>query len=102
VRDITREKHRDAELRRFRGAMDVSGDGIALVDRASMRYVDVNDTLCKLVGRRREELIGMTPMEVFGVERKALESDYDAIIADSASSASKHENAYEGEAGVQI
>ena len=30
------------ELSRFRAAMDISGDAIYLVDRATMRFVDVN------------------------------------------------------------
>jgi len=44
---------RTADLQRFRAAMDASGDAIVLVDRASMRYIDVNQTLCDLVGRTR-------------------------------------------------
>jgi diguanylate cyclase (GGDEF)-like protein/PAS domain S-box-containing protein len=83
AQDITERKHAEHDLQRFRAAMDSSGDGIVLVDRATMRYVDVNQTLCDLVGYTRQELICMTPMDLFGTEREVLERDYDAIIADS-------------------
>ena len=82
VRDITEQKERADDLRRFRAAMEISGDAITLVDRASMRYVDVNQTLCDLVGYTRTEMLGKTPMEIFGSERGELEKDYDVIIAD--------------------
>ncbi len=73
---------RSADLHRFRAALEISGDAIVLVDRASMRYVDVNQTLCTLVGRTRQELIGMTPMKLFGASRERLERDFDAVIAE--------------------
>jgi diguanylate cyclase (GGDEF)-like protein/PAS domain S-box-containing protein len=87
TRDITESKRAEHELLRFRAAMDVSGDAILLIDRASMRYVDVNQTLCDMTGLTREELIGKTAMEVFGVDRETLEHDYDALIADNRSRA---------------
>lgn len=74
-------RQRTAELHRFRAAMEISGDGISLVDRASMRYIDVNQTLCDLLGYTREHIIGKTPMELFGIGRPDLEAAYDAIIA---------------------
>ena len=53
-RDRTERRRRarigsDAELRRFRLAMDYSADMISLIDRASMRYLDVNSTACRLL-----------------------------------------------------
>ena len=102
VRDITEQRGRDEKLRRFRTAMDVSGDGIVLIDRASMRYIDVNQTLCELTGRTREELIGTTPMEIFNADRATLERDYDAIIADSNSPASKAVGEYRHKNGLVI
>ena len=102
VRDITDQRASDEKLRRFRAAMDVSGDGILLIDRASMRYIDVNQTLCDLTGRTREELLGMTPMDVFNANRDTLECDYDAIIADNHSSATKVEGQYRRKDGSVI
>jgi diguanylate cyclase (GGDEF)-like protein/PAS domain S-box-containing protein len=83
VMDITERKRGENELQRFREAMDSSGDGIFLVDRASLRYIDVNQTLCDLFGYSRQEMVGKTPMELFGADRDALERDYDTIIADT-------------------
>src|SRR4029079_15150583 len=83
VRDVTEKKSRDESLRRFRAAMDISGDGVVLIDRATLRYIDVNQTICDMIGRSREQLIGLTPMEIFSADRGTLEHDYDAIIADS-------------------
>jgi diguanylate cyclase (GGDEF)-like protein/PAS domain S-box-containing protein len=93
---------RTAELQRFRAAMQISGDGIVLVDRASMRYIDVNQTLCNMVGYTREELLGMTPMDLYCTERMALERDYDSIIADGNSSASGAEGQYRHKNGSLI
>src|SRR4029077_15268991 len=45
-RMIDTSERRDEDLRRFRAAMDISGDAILLIHRDSMRYVDVNNTFC--------------------------------------------------------
>ncbi len=70
------------DMRRFRLAMDSSADMIALVDRASMRYVDVNQTICRRLGYSREELLAMGPADLVASPRAALETSYDALIAD--------------------
>src|SRR5262245_38480934 len=59
--DITARKRAEEELRRFRLAMDESADIIVLIDRATMRFVDVNRTACSLLGYSREELLAMGP-----------------------------------------
>jgi diguanylate cyclase (GGDEF)-like protein/PAS domain S-box-containing protein len=81
VRDITERRAAEEELRRFRVAMDNSADMIVLIDRASMRFVDVNKTACRLLGYSREELLKMGPQDVLPVTREELEQDYDALIA---------------------
>jgi len=50
ARDITARKHGEVALRRFRAAMDASSDAIYLIDRATMRYIDVNETACRMTG----------------------------------------------------
>jgi len=55
-----------------------------------------------LVGRTRQELVGMTPMEMFSASRETLERDYDAIIADNNSSASRIEGQYRHKDGSLI
>jgi len=81
VRDITERRAAEEELRRFRLAMDNSADMIVLIDRASMRFVDVNRTACRQLGYSREELLNMGPQDVLPVTREELERDYDALIA---------------------
>ncbi len=102
LRDVTERKLAEENLRRFRLAMDSSGDAIVLVDRASMRYVDVNQTLCDLVGYTRQEVLSMTPMELFGTSREILERDYDSLIADKDSSSGKIEGQYRRKDGSLI
>jgi diguanylate cyclase (GGDEF)-like protein/PAS domain S-box-containing protein len=72
----------EEQMRRFRLAMDESADMIVLIDRATMRFVDVNDTVCRLLGYSREEMLAMGPQDVLPVTREELERSYDAFIAD--------------------
>ena len=102
IEDITERKKSDEDLLRFRAAMDASGDAILLVDRAQLRYIDVNQTFCELVGYTRAELLGMTPMDLFSADRETLERDYDGIIADNDSGANKVEGQYRRKDGALI
>jgi len=102
VRDISERRRGDEELRRFRAAMDISGDAILLVDRASLRYVDVNRTFCEMLGFTRAEMLGMTPMDLFSADRATLERDYDAIIADANCPASRIEGWYRRKDGTRF
>ena len=75
-------------LRRFRVALDHSADMVVLVDLATMRLVDVNDTLCRMLGYSRAELIGKPVHETVTTSREALEQAYDRLIADPSSTSS--------------
>ena len=81
-RDITDLKRTEEDLLRFRLAMDSSADMIVLVDRATMRFVDANSTVCRLLGYTREELLAKRPEELLPVTRAELEAAYDRQIAD--------------------
>jgi diguanylate cyclase (GGDEF)-like protein/PAS domain S-box-containing protein len=81
ARDITERFAAEEKLRRFRVAMDNSADMIVLIDRSSMRFVDVNDTACRLLGYTRDELLERGPQDVLPVTREELERDYDSLIA---------------------
>jgi diguanylate cyclase (GGDEF)-like protein/PAS domain S-box-containing protein len=72
----------EEQMRRFRLAMDESADMIVLIDRATMRFVDVNDTVCRVLGYSREELLRMGPQDVLPLGRADLERAYDQFIAD--------------------
>src|SRR5450759_3589837 len=73
--------HAEEEQRRFRLAMDNSADMIVLIDRTTMRFVDVNRTVCKLLGYSREELLEIGPQDVLPESRDVLEHAYDEFIA---------------------
>jgi diguanylate cyclase (GGDEF)-like protein/PAS domain S-box-containing protein len=74
-------KHAEEALRHFRAAMDVLADMIMLVDRATMRYIDINATACERQGYTREEMLRMGPQDVSSVSKEEWERAYDATIA---------------------
>ncbi|HMH16717.1 MAG TPA: EAL domain-containing protein [Burkholderiales bacterium] len=86
IGQFIQRKRAQEEQYRFRIAMDVSADMILLIDRASMRFVDVNDTACQQLGYSREELLKMGPQDVLPVNREELERSYDEMITDPSSS----------------
>ena len=56
------ERQRSQEaLERARAAMDTAPDAIFLVDRESLKYVDVNTAVCRMLGYTRGELMQMGP-----------------------------------------
>ncbi|HET7201390.1 MAG TPA: EAL domain-containing protein, partial [Burkholderiales bacterium] len=54
---------------------------IVLIDRATMRFVDVNETACRLLGYSRAELLQKGPQDVLPVSREDLARSYDELIA---------------------
>jgi PAS domain S-box-containing protein len=101
-RMIDSGERRDEDLRRFRAAMDISGDAVILIDRKTLHYVDVNQTFCDLVGYSRGELLGMSPIDLFSADRATLERDYDRLIADKDSSANVVEGHYRRKDGSSV
>ncbi len=81
IRDLTERRRTEDSLRRFRVAMDNSVDMVLLIDRKTMRYVDFNPAVCRLLGYTREELLGMGPQDVLPASRESLEKSYDELIA---------------------
>lgn len=57
TRDISKRKASEARLERFRAAIDQSGDAILLIDPATRRYLDVNETACRMFGLTREQML---------------------------------------------
>lgn len=80
--DVTPRKRYEEDLRRFRAAMDATADAIYLVDRSSMRFIDVNEAACRVHKRTREELFVLGPAGLLATSRAELECAYDAVIAD--------------------
>ncbi len=82
------------ELSRFRSAMDTSGDAIYLVDRKTMRFVDVNQTACARMGYSREELLRMGPQDLLSGSLEDIERMYDAVIAAGANGTTVESSAH--------
>jgi diguanylate cyclase (GGDEF)-like protein/PAS domain S-box-containing protein len=81
VRDVTERLASEEALARFRAAMDIAADAIFLVDRESMRFIDVNDTACRMLRYSREELLSLGPVEINeGLTREDFEQRYDETL----------------------
>jgi PAS domain S-box-containing protein len=84
IQDITERKRREQDLLRFRLAMDAIPDAIYVVDRASMRFVDINAAACTMRSQTREEMLALGPEGVLSTSRAELERTYDSVIAGGA------------------
>lgn len=73
-------QERTAALQLFRAAMDVTADAILLVNRNTMRFIEVNGTACEMFGYTREELLLTSPVELGISSIQQLESEYDEIV----------------------
>ena len=79
--DVTDRMRPDQEQIRFRSAMDVINQGVCLLDRASMRVIDVNQTACRMSGYSRHELFSVDLAD-FGIgSSEHLAAIFDALIA---------------------
>lgn len=81
MRDITRQRAKEEEASRFRAAIDLSRDSVYLVDRETMRLIDVNASACNSSGYTRDEMLNMGPQDLLVTDRVSLEKEYDEVIA---------------------
>ncbi|MDP9194469.1 MAG: EAL domain-containing protein [Acidobacteriota bacterium] len=69
-RELAAQRMQGEQLRLLGSAIHVTGEGIAImtpaVEAAGPRIAFVNDGFCAMYGRRREEIIGQTPV-IFGI-----------------------------------
>src|SRR5581483_10778495 len=76
ARDITEQSHLQGQLAEERaynrGLIEASVDGLITVDQ-SMTITDVNDTMCRMVGRLRAQLIGSPFSDYFTEPERAEE-----------------------------
>ena len=83
--DITERKLAEEELRKseekFRRIVETAGEGFLLMDE-NLQIIDVNDAYCRLLGYSREELIGITPLDLATDDfRQFMESHRISILA---------------------
>jgi diguanylate cyclase (GGDEF)-like protein/PAS domain S-box-containing protein len=76
---------RTVKLQRFRTAMDATGDGIFLVDRAANAFIEVNATASKMLGYSRHEFLGLGSAPLEATTQIALERLRDAIVGGTTS-----------------
>ncbi len=84
-KEVEERKRIDEESRRFQTALDYSADAVFLIDRKSMRFVNMNQTACDnvgyVLGYSREELLRMGPHDLQpGYTRAKLEREYDQLL----------------------
>jgi diguanylate cyclase (GGDEF)-like protein/PAS domain S-box-containing protein len=92
IGQFLKRRRAEEEQRQFRLALDNSADMIMLIDRATMRYADVNQTVCKLLGYSREELLKMGPQDLLPESRSEIEQAHDELIANPASQSGMRSN----------
>jgi diguanylate cyclase (GGDEF)-like protein/PAS domain S-box-containing protein len=67
IHDVTARMESERALReseeRYHTIIDTTGEGYWLIELASFRIIEVNDALCRMLGYRREEMIGRQPFE---------------------------------------
>jgi diguanylate cyclase (GGDEF)-like protein/PAS domain S-box-containing protein len=80
---------RTADLHRFRAAMDATADAIILVNRSTMRFIEVNATACRMLGYEREQMLKIGPAQLFKGGTHSLEREYDDVIAGAGAGESK-------------
>ena len=64
VRDVEAEVARERELERFETLVDTLDDGVYVLDE-ELRFTFVNDAVCRMAGRPREEMVGTPVAEFF-------------------------------------
>jgi len=64
VVDITERKRAEKSLKLFRTLVDHSNDAVEVVDPETLRFVDVNEKACLVLGYTREELMRLTIFDI--------------------------------------
>ena len=82
-RDISERKRQQARIERLATVVNLSADIILLVDRQSMRYIDVNEAACRHYGYSRAELLDLSPAKTTLTYKseEELAARFDEVIA---------------------
>ena len=74
---ITERKSAEADLKLFRALIESTVDTILVLNPRTARFLDVNKSACLSLGYDRNELLGMTVMDVaVGVDVERFEANY--------------------------
>ncbi len=62
--DITERKNAEEQLRLFRSMVDQFSDAVFVVEPATSRFLDVNETACRLLQYTRDELLRLGVLDI--------------------------------------
>lgn len=62
-RNVTEQELRQSE-RKFRSIVETTAEGYWLIDSTTKETIEVNESLCRMLGYREDELLGKTPMDL--------------------------------------
>ena len=82
ARDISTQVQNELSLRRFRAAMDMSGDMTYLVDSATLKFIDINDTACRNSALTRAEMLTRGPADTLDESAGELSARYRKLITE--------------------
>jgi diguanylate cyclase (GGDEF)-like protein/PAS domain S-box-containing protein len=82
AKEMSERVRLDQDLLRFRMAMNITADAILLLDRQSMRFIDMNDTATRMLLYTREELMALAPRALGTGSLDQLADLFDEISAD--------------------
>ena len=64
MRDITERRQAETKLKLFRALLDKSNDAIEVLDPVTLRFLDINETGCRVLGYTRKELLSMSIYDI--------------------------------------
>ena len=87
IHDVTARMESEQALReseaRYHTIIDTTAEGYWLVDMPTMRIIEVNDALCRILGYSREEMIGRQPFDFADAENRQVFEQQAARITTS-------------------
>ena len=79
--ELTDRRRPDIEQMRFRHAMGVIDQGVCLIDRVTMHLIDANETLCRMLGYTRVDLLALDLAKLGLGRREEVVARFDVLTA---------------------
>ena len=83
--DVTERKRAEKALQLFRMLVDQSNDAIEVVDRETLRFIDINGRACIDLGYAREELLSMSVYDIDANVDESMQARVNHDLRDSGS-----------------